>query len=65
MRYHVRNIIQTGVLTTVWAIGSLVTWFLIKHVLIYRIFDTTSGTVYTHVSVSLVARLYSHLNEKA
>ncbi len=63
VRYLVRSVIQIGVLATVWAIGSLVSWFSMKHSLIYRVFDITSGTVYTHVSVSSVTRLPSSEGE--
>jgi hypothetical protein len=59
-----RNVIQTGGLATIWAISSLVAWFWVQNILVYRIFDITSGTVYAHVSVSLAAGLYtSHLKE--
>ena len=58
VKYLARNVIQTGVLATIWALASLVSWFWLSHVLVYRLFDITSGTVYTHVSDSLVARVY-------
>ena len=52
INYIVRNIIQTGCLATAWALAALATWFLLSHdISVYRIFDMTSGTVYTHVSV--------------
>ena len=52
INYIVRNIIQTGCLATAWALAALATWFLLpNNILVYRIFDMTSGTVYTHVSV--------------
>ena len=54
VRYLVRNVIQTAALATIWAIAALVAWFWLKHILVYRVFDITSGTVYTHVSVSFV-----------
>lgn len=50
MNYIVRNVIQTGCLATTWAIIAAVTWFFLPNVLIYRVFDITSGTVYAHVS---------------
>ena len=46
----VRNTIQTGSLATAWALAALATWFLLPNISIYRIFDMTSGTMYTHVS---------------
>lgn len=55
VRYLVRNVIQTGVLATIWAFASLASWFFVQRILVYRVFDITSGTVYTHVSVSPVA----------
>jgi len=48
INYIVRNIIQTGFLATAWALAALVTWFLIPKNTAYRIFDVTSGTMYTH-----------------
>ena len=54
--YLVRNVIQTGCLATIWAIAALVTWFwLSRNVTIYRIFDITSGTIYTHVGGSFLS----------
>ena len=58
----VRNVIQTGGLATLWAISSLVAWFWVQNILVYRVFDITSGTVYAQVSVSPAAGLY-HLKE--
>ncbi|KAF8476314.1 hypothetical protein DFH94DRAFT_758395 [Russula ochroleuca] len=46
LRYLARNVIQTGVLATIWAISALVSWFWLKHLFVYRVFDITSGTVY-------------------
>ena len=63
VRYLVRNAIQIAALATLWAIASLVSWFWLNKVLVYRVFDITSGTVYTHVSVSSVARLLSSEGE--
>jgi hypothetical protein len=57
VRYLVRNVIQTAALATIWAIAALVAWFWVNRILVYRVFDITSGTVYTHVSVSFVAGL--------
>jgi hypothetical protein len=51
VKYLVRNVIQMGLLATIWAIAALVSWFWLKDILIYRVFDITSGTVYLHVSV--------------
>ena len=52
INYIVRDIIQTGCLATAWALAASATWFLLpNNILVYRIFDMTSGTVYTHVSV--------------
>jgi len=51
INYIVRSIIQTGFLATAWALAALATWFLLPDISVYRIFDITSGTVYTHVSV--------------
>jgi hypothetical protein len=56
VKFLVRNVIQTAALATIWAIASLISWFWLKHILVYRVFDITSGTVYTHVSVSSVGR---------
>jgi hypothetical protein len=51
MKILVRNVIQTGRPATTWAIARLVTWFWLSEnvTTIYRIFDITSGTIYTHV----------------
>jgi hypothetical protein len=57
VKYLVRNVIQTAGLATIWAIAALVARFWLTRVLIYRVFDITSGTVYTHVSASSVAGL--------
>jgi hypothetical protein len=64
VRYLVRNVIQTAALATIWALAALVSWFWLKRdILVYRVFDITSGTVYTHVSVSSVWQDYCHLKE--
>ena len=63
MKYLIRNVIQTAALATIWAIAALISWFWLKHIMVYRIFDITSGTVYTHVSVSSVAGLLSSEGE--
>ena len=59
----VRNIIQTGCLATAWALAALATWFLLPNKSVYRIFDMTSGTIYTHVSVSVSLFHLFRLNE--
>lgn len=51
INYIVRGTIQTGLLATAWALAALATWFLLPNISVYRIFDMTSGTVYTHVSL--------------
>ena len=48
----VRGAIQTGSLATLWAVAGLVTSFFVPRNLIYRVFDLTSGSVYTHVRFS-------------
>ena len=64
VRYLVRNIIQTAALATIWSIAALVSWFWLERIVLYTIFDKTSGTVYTHVSVfSFVAGLSSSEGE--
>ena len=62
VRDLVRNVIEIGLLANIWAIGALVSWFWLKHDLVYRVLNITSGTVYTHVSVSPIVRLH-HLKE--
>ena len=62
INYIVRNITQTGFLATAWALAALATWFLIPKNTAYRIFDVTSGTIYTHVSLFLSLFHLSHLN---
>jgi len=62
INYIVRNTIQTGFLATAWAMAALATWFLIPKNTAYRIFDVTSGTMYTHVSVFLSLFHLSYLN---
>jgi hypothetical protein len=62
VKFLVRNVVQTAALATIWAIVALVAWFWVKSILVYRIFDITSGTVYTHVSLSSLAGL-RHLKE--
>jgi hypothetical protein len=57
VHYIVRNVIQTGLLATTWAIAALVTWFLLPGVSAYRVFDITSGSVYTQVSSSRAVQL--------
>ena len=55
VNFLVRNVIQTGCLAAAWAIAALATWFwLSRNVMIYRIFDFTSGTIYTHVGGSFL-----------
>ena len=61
VKFLIRNVVQTAVLATIWAIAALVSWFWLtkKGILVYRVFDITSGSVYTHVSDSSVAGLLS------
>jgi len=59
----VRGAIQTGSLATLWAIAGLVTSFFVPRNLIYRVFDITSGSVYTHaIFDTLISR--AQLREK-
>jgi hypothetical protein len=59
VRNLARNVIQTGGLATIWAVSALVSWFwLERNIIVYRVFDITSGTVYAHVSVSPAAGPY-------
>lgn len=53
----VRGAIQTGSLATLWAIAGLVTSFFVPRNLIYRVFDITSGSVYTHVGFPLCSNI--------
>ena len=62
INYIVRSIIQTGCLATAWALAALATWFLLPKISAYRVFDITSGTVYTHVSMFFPLSHLSHLN---
>jgi len=62
INYIVRSIIQTGCLATAWALAALATWFLLPKISAYRVFDITSGTVYTHVSMFFSLSHLSHLN---
>ncbi|KAH9984926.1 hypothetical protein BJV77DRAFT_143766 [Russula vinacea] len=49
VRNLARNVIQTGGLATIWAVSALVSWFwLERNIIVYRVFDITSGTVYAH-----------------
>lgn len=58
--YLVRNVVQVAALATIWSIAALVSWFWLNQIVLYSVFDATSGTVYTHVSVSpLAGRLSS------
>ncbi|KAI9507853.1 hypothetical protein F5148DRAFT_64684 [Russula earlei] len=58
VNYLVRSVIQTGCLATTWALAALVTWFFLSNNLVYRIFDLTSGTVYTHaIFETLIERI--------
>jgi len=51
-----------GLLAWAWALAALATWFLLPDMSVYRIFDITSSTVYTHVSVFFSLFHLSHLN---
>ena len=63
VKYLIRNVIQTAALATIWSIAALVSWFWLKKIVLYSVFDTTSGTVYTHVSISFVIGLLSSEGE--
>ncbi|KAF8495959.1 hypothetical protein F5888DRAFT_512800 [Russula emetica] len=57
VKFLVRSVIQTAALATIWAIASLVAWFWLNRILVYRVFDITSGTVYTHaIFETLISR---------
>ncbi|KAN0111838.1 hypothetical protein V8E52_008044 [Russula decolorans] len=48
VRYLIRNVIQSATLATIWSIAALVSWFWVNEVVLYSVFEITSGTVYTH-----------------
>jgi hypothetical protein len=60
VNYLIRNVIQIGFLTTLWAIGELVTWFFLPKSAIYSVFCATTGSLYTHVGDSSL-RTVAHL----
>jgi len=63
VRYLIRNVIQTAALATIWSIVSLATWFFLKRIVIYSVFDITSGSVYTHaIFDTLISR--THLRDR-
>ncbi|KAH9953752.1 hypothetical protein BC827DRAFT_1246602 [Russula dissimulans] len=66
VNYLIRNVIQIGFLTTLWAIGELVTWFFLPKSAIYSVFCATTGSLYTHLIYdTLLSRvqLRQHLSE--
>jgi len=68
VNYLIRNVIQIGFFAMLWAIGELVTWFFLPKSAIYTIFDTTTGSLYTHLIYdTLLSRvqLRQHLIETA
>ncbi|KAI0000706.1 hypothetical protein BJV74DRAFT_129920 [Russula compacta] len=63
VNHIVRSTIQTGCFATVWAIAGLVTWFFLPRVMAFRLFDLTSGSIYTHaIFDTLLSRV--HLRER-
>ncbi|KAH9957471.1 hypothetical protein BGW80DRAFT_1345862 [Lactifluus volemus] len=49
VHHLVRNVIQIGLFAMLWAVIGLSTYFLLPQFAIYSIFDTTSGSIYTHM----------------
>ena len=50
IHYFARRVIQLGLLATIWNLAAMATWFLEPAYDIYTFFDSTSGSIYTHVS---------------
>jgi len=44
-----RNVIQTGLVATLWSMAALGTYFLLPRCTVFTIFNATSGSVYTHM----------------
>ncbi|KAH9959415.1 hypothetical protein BC827DRAFT_1213407 [Russula dissimulans] len=62
VNYLVRSVIQTGCLASVWAVAALISFFFVPHNLTFRVFDLTSGSIYTHaIFDTLISRV--HLRE--
>jgi len=58
VNYLVRNVIQTGCLASVWAIAALISFFFVPRNLTFRVFDLTSGSIYTHaIFDTLISRV--------
>ncbi|KAI9459323.1 hypothetical protein F5148DRAFT_1219279 [Russula earlei] len=49
VHHLVRNVIQIGLLATIWSMAALGTYFLLPRNTIDIIFDATSGSIYTHM----------------
>jgi len=49
VHYLTRRVIQLGLFAGIWSLAGLATWFLKPKYTIYTIFDTTAGSVYTHM----------------
>jgi len=48
VNYLIRQVIQAGLLATLWVIAGLATWFLLPRTSNYVFFDPTAGPMYTH-----------------
>jgi len=49
VHHFVRNAVQIGVFATLWSLAAFGTYFLLPQWTIYTVFDSTSGSIYTHM----------------
>jgi len=49
VNHLIRNVIQIGLIATIWSLAALGTYFLLPHITVYTVFDMTCGSIYVHM----------------
>jgi len=49
VNHLIRNVIQIGLIATIWSLAALGTYFLLPQSTVYTVFDMTCGSIYVHM----------------
>ncbi|KAI0301412.1 hypothetical protein BC826DRAFT_1102006 [Russula brevipes] len=49
VNHLIRNVIQVGLIATIWSLAALGTYFLLPQITVYTVFDMTCGSIYVHM----------------
>jgi len=49
VNHLIRNVVQIGLIATIWSLATLATYFLLPQFTVYTLFDATCGSIYVHM----------------